>query len=247
MAAIDGFMRRLTARMTVMQRFIGDAAHQIRTPLAALDAHLEIAEVQGHATARDRILRDRVGELARLAGQLLDRAMVIHRTEAAVSEPLDVVALVKGVVSRSIPLSLDREIDISFSGPDGTVDILGDPVALREAVANLVGNAIVHGARSCLKIEVGGDADGAWIRIADDGPGIPQEDWDRVLLPFQRGATAGSGSGLGLAIAAEVAAAHGGRLQFATGDGLFAVTLVLPFRQHGRQAGSGPGGIRTDP
>ncbi len=84
--AIDDFMRRLSDRMAVMQRFIADAAHQIRTPLAALDAQVEMlsnAKAPGRRAEHLARVRDRTTQLARLTSQLLDHAMVIHRADAA--------------------------------------------------------------------------------------------------------------------------------------------------------------------
>ncbi len=227
--AIDDFMRRLSERMAVMQRFIADAAHQIRTPLAALDAQVEMlsgAPPQKRRQEHVARIRDRTTELARLTSQLLDHAMVIHRSEAAKPEPVALNDLAKAVLAKAVPLSLAREVDISFT-PSPTAPVVeGDAVSLREALANLIDNALAHGARTRLSVLVCGDEDGPWIEVGDDGDGFPVEMAERLLKPFEKGAGS-RGSGLGLAIADEVARAHGGRLSFSRDAGLTRVRLTL--------------------
>jgi two-component system, OmpR family, sensor histidine kinase TctE len=224
--AIDGLMSRFSQRMQVMQRFIGDAAHQIRTPLAALDARLEVLE---SGAARDDALpelRSRVSDLSRLTAQLLDHAMVIHRTEAAPLVETELNAFARGVLAHAVPLSLEREVEISFDGTEGPLLARIDPVSLREALANLIDNALTHGARSALAMRVVGEPGLAVIEIGDDGPGIDPQDLARVTQPFER-AGFGRGSGLGLAIAGEVARAHHGDLRFRSAEGRFWAGITI--------------------
>lgn len=224
--AIDGFMRRLEERIAMMQRFIADAAHQIRTPLAAIDAEAELLSDELDDPARMDPLRNRIADVGRLASQLLDHAMVLHRMETARLQPVELNALAKSVLAQTVPLSLEREVSITFVPAPGEVTIAGDPISLREAIANLIHNAVVHGARARLAVEVGGDQAHAVVTVGDDGPGIPDGERERLCAPFQRG-EGSHGSGLGLAIAAEVARAHGGGIRFETREGLFCVSLVL--------------------
>lgn len=232
-AAIDDFMRRLASRIAVMQRFIADAAHQIRTPLAALDAQVELLEDAKDAAGRAEHIariRARAAELGRLTGQLLGHAMVIHRAEAAVPVPVELNDLAKSVLAHAVPLSLDREVDIVFCASPEAPVVDGDPVSLREAVANLIGNALLHGARTQLSVSVGTDGSLAWVEVADDGEGIDPAEAERLLQPFERGPGGPTGSGLGLAIAAEVARAHGGALSFGKSGGLFTARLSALIR-----------------
>lgn len=225
--AIDDFMRRLSDRMAVMQRFIADAAHQIRTPLAALDAQVEIlssaSPVKRRAEHIARV-RERTTELARLTSQLLDHAMVIHRADAARVAPVDLNELAKAVLAKAVPLSLPREVDISFTPAPSAPVIDGDAVSLREALANLIDNALVHGARTRLSVTVSADAGAAWIEVGDDGDGFPIELAETLTRPFEKGGHS-RGSGLGLSIAAEVARAHDGELSFTRDGGLTLVRL----------------------
>ncbi|NPU15198.1 sensor histidine kinase [Bradyrhizobium sp. 83002] len=225
--AIDGFMQRLAERITLMQRFIADATHQLRTPLAAIDAEVELLSDQSKDPKTLDRLRGRIGDLARLTSQLLDHAMIQHRAQAPRLAPTDINALAKSVLSQSVPLSLDREVSVSFVESDDDVVVAADAISLREALANLIHNALAHGARTRLMVKVERTAESVAIVVWDDGPGIAAEAQAGLLVPFQKGAGS-HGSGLGLAIANEVAQAHGGSLRFGGRAGDFSVRLELP-------------------
>lgn len=218
--AIDGLMARFSQRMEVMQRFIGDAAHQIRTPLAALDARLEVMEGGAELSSALPELRSRVSDLSRLTAQLLDHAMVIHRSQAVSMVETELNAFARAVLARAIPLSFAREVEISFEGTTTPTFARIDPVSLREALVNLIDNALTHGAPSALDVRVRSETNFVTIEVGDDGPGIDLHDHERMIQPFERG-EAGRGSGLGLAIAAEVARAHQGRVTFRSAEGRF--------------------------
>ncbi|MGJ5199932.1 sensor histidine kinase [Bradyrhizobium sp. SZCCHNRI3052] len=225
--AIDGFMQRLAERIALMQRFIADATHQLRTPLAAIDAEVELLSDQTKdPRALDR-LRGRIADLARLTSQLLDHAMIQHRAQAPRFAAVDINALAKSVLSQSVPLSLDREVSVSFVPSEDEVMLAADAISLREALANLIHNALAHGARTRLMVTVERTATHVAIMVWDDGPGIAADAQQRLLTPFQKG-DGSHGSGLGLAIASEVAQAHGGRLRFSGVAGDFSVRLELP-------------------
>jgi len=226
--AIDEFMRRLSERMAMFQRFIGDAAHQMRTPLAALDAQVEIlSNAKSDAAVRDAIARikDRNNELGRLTGQLLDHAMILHRIDSRKLDLVDINELVKLVMSKAVPLSMSREIDISFKQTEPSVLLAVDPISLREALSNLINNALAHGATSRLEVEVNPHESGASIIVRDDGDGF-DGDPQSMLAPFEKGPKS-RGSGLGLTIASEVAKAHNGSLLFYRENGFTVVQLTL--------------------
>lgn len=233
-SSINLFMGRLADRIGLMQRFIADAAHQIRTPLAALDAQVELLGHESSAERRGQQMervRQRTAELGRLTNQLLNHAMVIHRTEIGAFAPVDLVELARTVLAAAVPLSFDRDVRIAFEAPEQPVMVEGDAVSLREALSNIIHNALVHGAETRLSVSVGGGPDdswpdGAWIEVNDDGPGIPEAERARALEPFHSGS--GAGTGLGLAIAAEVMKAHRGRIQFRH-DPAEGFTVVLRF------------------
>ncbi|GJD66414.1 sensor histidine kinase [Methylobacterium frigidaeris] len=231
-ASIDHFMGRLSGHVAVMKRFIADAAHQIRTPLTALVAQLDLLSNEtDEGRRRDQLarIRARMAELGHLTNQLLNHAMVIHRARSAAFDPVDVAGLARRTLIDAVPQAGDRAIDIGYEGPDEALTIPGDAIALREALANLIHNALKHGARGRLTVRVGRERGRVVVAVEDDGPGIPASEWARVREPFQAATGGTVGSGLGLSIAAEVAAAHGGEMRFEVHSGKgFCVILSLP-------------------
>jgi two-component system, OmpR family, sensor histidine kinase TctE len=229
-STINRFMDRLDGRIALMQRFIADAAHQIRTPLAGLASQVDLLSADSSPQRREQQLervKERTSELGRLTNQLLSHAMIIHRADVARFDPVDLVSLARQTLVNAVPLSLGREVDIAFDAP-GPVTIRGDAVSLREALANLIHNALKHGAEHRLEVRVLADGDAAVVEVVDDGPGIPRPEWQRVLEPFHTKSE--TGSGLGLSIAGDVVRAHGGELLFRErSEAGFAV--VLRFRR----------------
>jgi len=228
---INRFMDRLSGRIALMQRFIADAAHQIRTPLAGLASQVDLLTEEVRPERREQQLnrvRERTAELGRLTNQLLNHAMIIHRAEVAEFDTIDLAVLARQVLINAVPLSLDRDVDISFQDPPDPVLMRGDVVSLREALSNLIHNALKHGAETRLEVRVFAEDDAAIVEVVDDGPGIPVSEWQRVREPFHT--KSATGSGLGLSIAGDVVRAHGGELRFRerTDDG-FAV--ILRFRR----------------
>jgi two-component system sensor histidine kinase TctE len=236
---INRFMDRLSGRIALMQRFIADAAHQIRTPLAGLASQVDLLTEETRPERREQQLlriKERAAELGRLTNQLLNHAMIIHRAEVAEFDTVDLGALARQVLINAVPLSYDREVDIAFDEPREPVLMRGDAVSLREALSNLIDNALKHGAESRLEVRVFAEGDAAVVEVVDDGPGIPVSAWQRVQEPFHT--KSATGSGLGLSIASDVVRAHGGEFRFRerSEDG-FAVILRFK-RLHG-----GPGQI----
>lgn len=236
--SINHFMGRLNERVGVLQRFIADAAHQIRTPLAALSAQVSLLEdVEMDESGRRHLERvsDRVGQLSRLTNQLLSRAMVIHRSDAVRFDVVDLAAVARKAFRSAIPITVDPDMVVSFEVGTDAVSVLGDAVSLREAIANIVDNSLRHGAVAHLAVSVTAEGGRAFVVVEDDGPGIPEADWERITARFVSTKSEEGSMGLGFAIAAEVAAIHRGIIRFRTkGDRNFAVILDLPL--HGAAA-----------
>jgi two-component system sensor histidine kinase TctE len=236
--AINGLLGRLTERMTAMQRFIADAAHQMRTPLARLDAQIELLSDErdpARYAARLDALRATCSDVGRLTGQLLNHAMVIHRTQAVPLQPVELVGLAKEALGRTIPLADERDVTVAFECDRPQVYVDGDPIGLQEALSNVLHNALLHGKADTLVVSIATSEASVAVTVKDNGPGIAPEHWEAALRPFERlgqeRASRRTGSGLGLAIVQEVMTAHGGRVSFglpATGG--FAVTLTVPLR-----------------
>jgi two-component system sensor histidine kinase TctE len=238
-AAINRFMARLSRRVTVMQNLIADATHQLKTPIAALRAQAElVAGEQDPARLRTiagRIHKRAVG-LSRLADQLLNQALIIHRSDAAAQQVIDLREVAIRATDETDHDLLSNGVDLHLDLPEQPVCARGDALSLVEATKNLLSNALRYGAPPVSLSVAHKAAEGnAEFAITDCGPGIPESDWRDSGRRFAR--SAGSlpdSAGLGLAIVNAVAEAHRGRLTFSrTPEGRFRVALVIPTEKDG--------------
>lgn len=229
--AINDLMNRFSLRLEQLQQFASVSAHQLRTPLTALAAQIDLL---GHdpdeagRQARIRRIKTRLAELNRLIHQLLGQAMVAYRGETAPRTSIDLAELARSAASTDLPDMAGHEVELIVHAPAPVV-VEADAVMVREALANLVTNAAQHGARS--KIIVAADHCNGLARlwVADDGPGVPPEQWGRLGKPFTTADAARGGVGLGLSIVRQTAEMHGGRIAASRDeDGLFRVTMTFP-------------------
>nr|WP_246526338.1 HAMP domain-containing sensor histidine kinase [Plastoroseomonas hellenica] len=191
------------------RRFIANAAHELRTPIAILSIRME--ELQESVTKQR--LRQDVDRLAMLANQLLDLER-LQQAEAAKFRPVDLVALAHDAVAEMGPLAIERGSNLSFQTARRCWEVAGDEMALRGVFLNLLGNALAHGGAGVqVALNIGADDT---IEVADHGIGVPAEAQERVFEAFQR-AGGGTGTGLGLYIVREVLAAHGARIELRDG------------------------------
>jgi two-component system sensor histidine kinase TctE len=229
--AINAFMARLASRRKIMQRVIGDAAHQLRTPVTALISQVELLETEGdEARRRDYLarLRTRAHDLGALVNQLLQHAMVLHRADAVRRERVDIKALARKEAMELLS-NETRPLDLEMRVPDAACEIEADAVSVREAVRNVLVNALRHGARTFLHIELNDLGDRLELKIIEDGPGIPEADWMKVREPFSERSAGQGGASLGLSIVEEVMRAHHGEMRFEKVEGKsFAVCLLFP-------------------
>ncbi len=166
--AINRFMGRLSHRLDAMQRYIETAAHQLRTPLTGIAAQIELLDRarDDHArTAAAARLRKRTSEAGRLANQLLSHATVIHRAEVVKAEPIDLRQVVHYSNADAALDLAGRDLTVKLNVPKDAVIVLGDLVALREALRNLVENAIKHGAVGRISICVANTEEGLRLRF----------------------------------------------------------------------------------
>ncbi|AJP58570.1 histidine kinase [Pandoraea vervacti] len=229
--AINDFMRRLATSRALMRRVIGDAAHQLRTPVTALTAQVEmLSQTQDELARQTHIARiqKQARGLGGLIHQLINHAMVQHRAESVAPAPVDLNALLQTAMRETLSYAT-RDIDVALHMPDVPCMVLGDALSLREAIKNVLVNALAYGAPHRLHVDVT-RVDAQWrLRFFDDGPGIPEAEWQRVRTPFSARADGREGASLGLAMVADVIHAHGGQMTFerVQGEG-FAVVLTLP-------------------
>lgn len=219
--AVNALLSRLQQALTLQSRFIADAAHQLKTPIAALRMQIEVALRESDPAQMRRSLQESeagLERLARVASQLLSLAR--NEPEGAGSvqlAPLDLRAAALDAASAWVPAALERGLDLGLEGGleggNAPVLIQGDAPRLRELLDNLLDNAVRYsrpGGRITVRVLA---HPAPAVEISDDGPGIPPEERARIFERFHRllGAPAG-GSGLGLAIAREIARIHGGEI-----------------------------------
>jgi two-component system sensor histidine kinase TctE len=222
-AALNQLFVQVAEASDSQQRFLADAAHQLRTPLAGLQAHTELALAQENVPADVRAQLEQVHRAtirtARLASQLLALARVepgASRTD--VFERVNLRAVVEDAADEWVHRALAKEIDLGFEL--GEAQPHGDALLLREALRNLVHNALEYTpAGGRVTVRTGTRERNAFLEVEDDGPGIPANERDKVLQRFYRiNGTPGTGSGLGLAIVREIAQAHGAKLEIGAGE-----------------------------
>lgn len=220
-ATIDALLSRLDRMLRQQQRFIADAAHQLRTPLAGLRLQAERALADPRpATVREALIHvERLSAgTARAAGQLLALARAQAPDEAlGAAAPLDLAEMVRDEVASRVPDAIAHGIDLGYQGPEHGVNVVGDTVLLRELLGNLIDNASRYGNHGAI-ITVGLQADEAGscvLSVQDSGPGVAPELIPRLGERFFRAVGNGhEGTGLGLAIVREIAERHGAELAF---------------------------------
>ncbi len=202
--AVNGALQRLDEGYEQHQRFILDAAHELRTPIAILQTRLE---TMPEGAFRNRLLAD-AGRIAALAEQLLDLQR-LSRVETVFGR-IDLVVLCRRVAADIAPLAIAHGYDLSFETDIDSEVVRGDAAALERVIVNLVQNAIEHGNQKggiVIRTERGGI-----VEVSDEGPGIPKEERERIFEPFYRMHPRDRGAGLGLNLVREVIKRHGGHV-----------------------------------
>jgi two-component system OmpR family sensor kinase len=232
--SLNDLLTRLDQSFTMQRRFAADAAHELRTPLTALNLQVQLAERAQTDDERARSferLRQGLRRATRLVQQLLTMARLDPDAAVAAPVAIDVGALVNSVVEDLRPLARERSIELVTRDTSGGATVNGSEDALRILFNNLVDNAIRYtpagGRVTTASTRNGHSVD---IRVEDTGPGIAEEERERVFDRFYRGQSAGdSGTGLGLAIAKQVAEMHRGTIALdATSSGGLSVSVHLP-------------------
>jgi two-component system sensor histidine kinase TctE len=228
-AAVNQQMARTQALVTQQRQFLDDASHQLRTHLTTLQMQADYAQREQDSEqvrAALRALGAEIGRATRSTQQLL--ALGRSDTAALEAGPLDLAALLREVALDFLPQARAKQIDLGIHTPTPEFPALADRGLLREALANLVANAVANTpAGGTVTLFAAADAQGYSLNVEDDGPGLSAE--ERALLGqrFRRGKrAAGGGSGLGLAIARAIAERHQGALRLEAreaGSGLHAI------------------------
>lgn len=234
-SSMNDLLSRLSAALAAQQRFIADAAHQLRTPVAALKTQTELAIRQVHDKeehAAFKNLHSAADHAARLVSQLLTLARAESGSyRSMIRQAVNLVVLARQTASEWVPRALARELDIGFDDDSAAVTISVDPFLLREMLNNLIDNAICYTpAGGHITVRIRKSSNSAMIDVEDSGIGIPEAERDKVFERFYRipGGTP-EGCGLGLAIVREIAQGHDGTTEISQGAGGRGTRVTVSF------------------
>ncbi|MGA7436571.1 MAG: ATP-binding protein [Luteibacter sp.] len=234
--AFNTLLARVDTAMRAERQFIADAAHELRTPLAALHVQAEVALAADTMEAKD-IALERLLEVSqrthRLAEQLLDLARLDAGLHASGMVPADLLELSRHVLSEFRIQAAERDIRLQLDGGSCLVHCDVDEMGI--LIRNLVDNAIRHGRAggqvtvACLSVARGGGE--VRLEVVDDGPGVPDADLRSIFDRFYRApGTTTQGSGIGLSLVAGIAALHGATVEArrASTQGGLKVAVTFP-------------------
>lgn len=229
---INSLLARLAEAVDAQSRFVADAAHQLRTPIAGIRAQAEAALASAEPDAARRALT-RIAESSQAMGELVQKLLMLARVDAAENmlrlEKIDSAALARAVALDWAPKALAQGVDIGFETRGEGSEILGEPQLLRELLANLIDNALRYGgSRVTLIVERDAQQRVVW-RVADNGPGIPESERQAVFAPFHRLSAAAGGAGLGLTIVQRIARLHGATVELGAGTGGAGLVVSVTF------------------
>jgi two-component system sensor histidine kinase TctE len=211
--ALNQVLTTLRRSLSQEKRFLNDAAHQLRTPLAGLISQTELAMQEKEPEAlQQRLTKVHTG--AQRSAHLVHQLLSLARTEAEVSLlPIDVAALAREVAREWTPRAVTAGIDLGFEGDDA-LTVRADKLLLREALSNLIDNALRYSGRGTTVTLRALQRDGRCVlEVEDNGPGLSTSDLNHVFERFWRASELPGGCGLGLAIVAEITQRHRGQTQ----------------------------------
>lgn len=232
--AINQHSARQHALTEAQRRFFANASHQLKTPLAVLNAQAALALRQEDRADVQATLRE-MQACTRSAGRIVQQLLALARSDPG--QPMegtavDLAAMCRELLLELMPLARSRRIDLGLDEAAETI-VTGEPTLLHEMLANLVHNALTYtpeGGTVTVSLELETHADGSALHtlvVEDDGPGIPPAERERVFERFYRLPGGTEGSGLGLAIVEEVGHRHGMSVTLEDGRGGRGLRVVL--------------------
>ena len=216
--SINDLLSRLKVSLTTQKRFLADAAHQLKTPLAGLRMQADLAQRETDADELKKSLKH-IGQSSIRATHTVNQLLALARAETTgrslAKQRVDMVQMVSEVIADSVPRALERKIDQGYDGPaagERSSQLEGNPTLLKELVRNLLDNAIAYtpeNGQVTLRLLTDRFSGVLVLLVEDSGPGIPESERELVFQPFYRAlGTNVDGSGLGLAIVLEIANQH---------------------------------------
>lgn len=233
-SALNTLLAAVQRQIGAQQRFIGDAAHQLRTPLAGLQSQTKLA-LEAAVDAEQRRRLELVHQSANRSAHLVAQLLTLARSEPDAAASLerssfDLHSFTREAVAQLVPRALRAGLDLGFAEAGAAVPVRANAMLLREALVNLIDNAIQYaGVGAEVTIRVQRQQAAAHLIVEDNGPGIPAEQHAQVFERFVRATYHGNGCGLGLAIVKEIVERHHGSVALAAvlPHGL-RVTITLP-------------------
>ena len=222
-SSVNDLLTRLGDSLATQKRFLADAAHQLKTPLAGLRMQADLAQREDASADDLKQSLQQIGHASVRATHTVNQLLALARAEAGgavmAQQPCDLAQLTIDVVREAVPQAMDKQIDLGYDGPAPgapELTLLGNPTLLREMIRNLVENAIHYTPSTpespgvvTARLRVEPFSRALAVQVEDNGPGIPQAERASVFQPFYRAlGTNVHGSGLGLPIVQEIAAQH---------------------------------------
>ena len=221
--SVNDLLTRLNESLATQKRFLADAAHQLKTPLAGLRMQADLAQREGTSTDELKQSLKQIGRSSIRATHTVNQLLALARAEASgaqmTQQRCDLARLTMEVVRDSVPRAMDKHIDLGYDGAEPGapgVWLDGNPTLLKELVRNLVDNAINYTPSSddrpgVVTVRVLADTFGRvlLLQVEDTGPGVPESERELIFQPFYRAlGSEADGSGLGLPIVQEIARQH---------------------------------------
>jgi two-component system sensor histidine kinase TctE len=221
--SVNDLLTRLKDSIATQKRFLADAAHQLKTPLAGLRMQADLAQREGASAEDLKQSLQQIGRASVRATHTVNQLLALARAEAGgavlAQQPCDLAQLTIDTVREAVPYALEQQIDLGYDGPEPgapELTLRGNPTLLQEMIRNLVENAIHYTPSTpeapgvvTVRLRLEPFSRALVVQVEDNGPGIPASERSSVFQPFYR--ALGSdvhGSGLGLPIVQEIAAQH---------------------------------------
>jgi len=232
--SLNRLFGRVTELMENERRFTADAAHELRTPLAALRTQAQVARAATNDAERDHALDNVIAGCDR-ATHLVEQLLTLARLEPGQlrdeKKRCDLHALAQAAIAEVAPMAVSRNVEIELSAGPAAVDIQGYPGLIAIALRNLIDNAVRYSpGGGTVHVKAASDGKVATLAVADEGPGIAPEERNKVGKRFYR--ILGSdetGSGLGLSIVKRIAELHGANVSLSEGDGGKGLRVMITF------------------
>ncbi|MBP7862910.1 sensor histidine kinase [bacterium] len=221
--ALNNLLKQLSDDVEMQKRFIANAAHQLRTPIAGLGTYSALARKLAKDDESKEVLAELDAGIARM-GKVVGRLLMLARSEPGASSTrqmsvVDLNSVVSEVTATKVPDAIQQKIELEFHSTSEPALIYADPSGIEELASNLIENSILYTpSGGTVMIEVAVRNGTTTLNVEDNGPGIPHEEKERIFERFYRlPGTEKSGTGLGLAIVKEVVSSHKAKIDVSSG------------------------------